>query len=226
MIISSTWKPQSELSIVQDRDSPLPPASASGFSEDLIPFIYGISFPVLDLSWHSCNLWLLNTFCLWWFSRIDCLISFSPWYLWNGIRSSYYLIRNPEVVFIVNVIDHEPLSWFHSITLDLDNVLPIIEAVDWQGNWHHQKPFGMKYLALKLLVSHHPSYINSILKTLLAFATNIVHHGSLILPPCKMHYTGSCYCGAIKYTFDVLPSEARTSLCHCHNCKVLPLVTP
>ncbi|KAG4413803.1 hypothetical protein IFR04_013075 [Cadophora malorum] len=34
-----------------------------------------------------------------------------------------------------------------------------------------------------------------------------------------MHYTGSCYCGAIKYTFDVLPSEARTSLCHCHNCK-------
>jgi hypothetical protein len=35
-----------------------------------------------------------------------------------------------------------------------------------------------------------------------------------------MHYTGSCYCRAIKYSFDVSPEEARTSLCHCHNCKV------
>ena len=35
-----------------------------------------------------------------------------------------------------------------------------------------------------------------------------------------MHYTGSCYCRAIKYEFDVSPADARTSLCHCHNCKV------
>ncbi|KAJ8058055.1 hypothetical protein OCU04_012914 [Sclerotinia nivalis] len=34
-----------------------------------------------------------------------------------------------------------------------------------------------------------------------------------------MCYTGSCYCRAIKYTFNIESSEARTSLCHCHNCK-------
>jgi len=34
-----------------------------------------------------------------------------------------------------------------------------------------------------------------------------------------MHYTGSCYCRAIKYEFEVSPDETRTSLCHCHNCK-------
>jgi hypothetical protein len=38
----------------------------------------------------------------------------------------------------------------------------------------------------------------------------------------KMHYTGSCYYRAIQYEFDVSPEEARTSLCHCHNCKVPP----
>jgi len=36
-----------------------------------------------------------------------------------------------------------------------------------------------------------------------------------------MHYTQSCYCRAIKYEFDVSPDDARTSLCHCNNCKVL-----
>ncbi|PMD25891.1 hypothetical protein NA56DRAFT_676963 [Hyaloscypha hepaticicola] len=34
-----------------------------------------------------------------------------------------------------------------------------------------------------------------------------------------MHYTGSCYCRSIQYSFDVSPEDARTSLCHCHNCK-------
>lgn len=35
-----------------------------------------------------------------------------------------------------------------------------------------------------------------------------------------MIYTGGCYCGLIRYSFDVSPDEARTSLCNCHNCKV------
>lgn len=33
-------------------------------------------------------------------------------------------------------------------------------------------------------------------------------------------YKGGCYCGEIKYTIDVSPDDARTSLCHCNNCKV------
>jgi len=33
-------------------------------------------------------------------------------------------------------------------------------------------------------------------------------------------YTGSCYCRAITYTVDIdSPDAARTSLCHCSNCK-------
>ncbi|KAL8673967.1 MAG: hypothetical protein Q9168_001610 [Polycauliona sp. 1 TL-2023] len=36
-----------------------------------------------------------------------------------------------------------------------------------------------------------------------------------------MPYNGKCYCGAIKYGIDISsPDEARTSLCHCHNCKL------
>ena len=33
-------------------------------------------------------------------------------------------------------------------------------------------------------------------------------------------YRGGCYCGELKYTIDVSPDDARTSLCHCKNCKV------
>lgn len=34
-------------------------------------------------------------------------------------------------------------------------------------------------------------------------------------------YTGSCYCRNIQYTLALAsPDDARTSLCHCHNCKV------
>lgn len=34
-------------------------------------------------------------------------------------------------------------------------------------------------------------------------------------------YTGSCYCRAIEYELELSsPDEARTSLCHCRNCKV------
>lgn len=33
-------------------------------------------------------------------------------------------------------------------------------------------------------------------------------------------YKGSCYCGELKYTINVSPDDARTSLCHCKNCKV------
>jgi len=33
-------------------------------------------------------------------------------------------------------------------------------------------------------------------------------------------YTGSCYCGEIKYEINLdSPEQARTSLCHCKNCK-------
>lgn len=33
-------------------------------------------------------------------------------------------------------------------------------------------------------------------------------------------YTGSCYCGAITYVVNIdSPDDARTSLCHCKNCK-------
>ncbi|KAJ9304615.1 hypothetical protein DTO217A2_5851 [Paecilomyces variotii] len=33
-------------------------------------------------------------------------------------------------------------------------------------------------------------------------------------------YTGSCYCRAIEYELELAsPDEARTSLCHCRNCK-------
>ncbi len=42
----------------------------------------------------------------------------------------------------------------------------------------------------------------------------------------NMHSTGSCYCRAIQYSFDVSPEEARASLCLCHNCKVLYLSNP
>ncbi|KAI9750621.1 MAG: hypothetical protein M4579_006390 [Chaenotheca gracillima] len=35
-----------------------------------------------------------------------------------------------------------------------------------------------------------------------------------------MIYTGSCYCREIKYEVDLVsPDDARTSLCHCNNCK-------
>jgi len=35
-----------------------------------------------------------------------------------------------------------------------------------------------------------------------------------------MIYTGSCYCKEIKYEIDLAsPDDARTSLCHCKNCK-------
>lgn len=34
-------------------------------------------------------------------------------------------------------------------------------------------------------------------------------------------YTGSCFCCKIKYNLDLSsPDDARTSLCHCRNCKV------
>ena len=42
----------------------------------------------------------------------------------------------------------------------------------------------------------------------------------------KMVYKGSCYCGELKYTIDVSADDARTSLCHCNNCKVLSRVLP
>ncbi|KAF8247899.1 hypothetical protein K440DRAFT_627795 [Wilcoxina mikolae CBS 423.85] len=33
-------------------------------------------------------------------------------------------------------------------------------------------------------------------------------------------YSGSCYCGDIKYTVTLSsPDEARTSICHCKNCR-------
>ncbi|KAK1141736.1 hypothetical protein N8T08_008834 [Aspergillus melleus] len=33
-------------------------------------------------------------------------------------------------------------------------------------------------------------------------------------------YTGSCYCRKIEYELDLSsPDDARTSLCHCRNCK-------
>lgn len=36
-----------------------------------------------------------------------------------------------------------------------------------------------------------------------------------------MVYKGACYCKAVKYEIDIAsPDEARTSLCHCKNCKV------
>lgn len=39
-----------------------------------------------------------------------------------------------------------------------------------------------------------------------------------------MIYTGSCYCCAITYELDLaFPDDARTSLCHCHSCKVKPV---
>ncbi|TFY77086.1 hypothetical protein EWM64_g6928 [Hericium alpestre] len=35
-----------------------------------------------------------------------------------------------------------------------------------------------------------------------------------------MKYTGSCYCRAITYEIDLAsPDDARTSVCHCFNCK-------
>ncbi|KAH8803663.1 Mss4-like protein [Xylogone sp. PMI_703] len=34
------------------------------------------------------------------------------------------------------------------------------------------------------------------------------------------HYTGSCYCHKVQYEIDLSsPDDARTSLCHCSNCK-------
>lgn len=36
-----------------------------------------------------------------------------------------------------------------------------------------------------------------------------------------MIYPGSCYCNKIRYEIDLEdPDQARTSLCHCRNCKV------
>jgi len=35
-----------------------------------------------------------------------------------------------------------------------------------------------------------------------------------------MIYTGSCYCGELKYELDLAsPDDARTSICHCKNCR-------
>ncbi|KAG0698679.1 Mss4-like protein [Suillus ampliporus] len=35
-----------------------------------------------------------------------------------------------------------------------------------------------------------------------------------------MHYTGSCYCGQLKYSVELGSADkARTSLCHCNNCR-------
>lgn len=35
-----------------------------------------------------------------------------------------------------------------------------------------------------------------------------------------MIYTGSCYCHELSYELDLAsPNDARTSLCHCKNCK-------
>lgn len=40
-------------------------------------------------------------------------------------------------------------------------------------------------------------------------------------------YTGSCYCRAIEYELELSsPDEARTSLCHCRNCKVTLACSP
>lgn len=37
----------------------------------------------------------------------------------------------------------------------------------------------------------------------------------------KMKFPGSCYCHAIKYEIDLeSKDDARTSICHCKNCKV------
>lgn len=37
-------------------------------------------------------------------------------------------------------------------------------------------------------------------------------------------YTGSCYCRNIEYELKLAsPDDARTSLCHCSNCKVIHL---
>jgi len=36
-------------------------------------------------------------------------------------------------------------------------------------------------------------------------------------------YSGSCFCRAIRYELTLAsPDNARSSLCHCHNCKVTP----
>jgi hypothetical protein len=41
------------------------------------------------------------------------------------------------------------------------------------------------------------------------------------LPYPKMIYTGSCYCKEITFQGEIdSPDNARTSLCHCNNCKV------
>lgn len=40
-------------------------------------------------------------------------------------------------------------------------------------------------------------------------------------------YTGSCYCGEIKYELTLgSPDDGRTSLCHCRNCKVCFCLPP
>ncbi|KDQ62595.1 hypothetical protein JAAARDRAFT_121493 [Jaapia argillacea MUCL 33604] len=37
-----------------------------------------------------------------------------------------------------------------------------------------------------------------------------------------MIYNGGCYCGEVRYQLDLSsPDEARTSVCHCKNCKKL-----
>lgn len=39
-------------------------------------------------------------------------------------------------------------------------------------------------------------------------------------------YSGSCFCRSIQYNITLSsPDEARTSLCHCQNCKVCPSYT-
>lgn len=52
-----------------------------------------------------------------------------------------------------------------------------------------------------------------------------IHGPSTLLPLSRfvstMVYKGACYCKAVQYEIDIAsPDEARTSLCHCYNCKV------
>lgn len=58
-----------------------------------------------------------------------------------------------------------------------------------------------------------------------------IHGHSAPLPLSRyastMVYKGACYCKAVKYEIDISsPDEARTSLCHCKNCKVRSLMVP
>lgn len=50
---------------------------------------------------------------------------------------------------------------------------------------------------------------------------------SRLSTPNMPTYTGSCYCRNIQYNLTLSsPDDARTSLCHCHNCKVHAFYNP